>query len=260
MERLEAGCLAVLLVVAGCNQVVPGPTAATDASEPIVRGNPEYPPGVEPGGVADASALLAAHRAALREDGFVLATETTRRRPAVDEAVRRRVVAAGGLARHRVVVTRQFGDGRTVSHDRWTDGSTAVRRVDTNGSLAGYAGYETADVATLTRTGRLRWFLRRGDFEVTAVTVRDGRARFFLSADQVVAGREDVHLSARLVVTGDGAITALVASVTHPGESGTGRVDRVETYEYRLLERGGTAVDRPAWVPEALAAVGEGSE
>lgn len=247
-----AATLVVVLLVAlsGCAGLVPGGGEPT-ASQPAPRETPEPPPGVDADGVERVSGLLAAHRRALVDGGFVLETATTRRSPAgPNTTTRRTVVAAPDLAAHRHEVTEVLDDGRTVVRQRWTDGNTAARRVVEEGTVAGRGQYDPADAAALTRVNRLRWFLRHGDFSVTATGGRGGTARHLLRAEGPLATRSDGergHLSVRAVVTPEGRIESLVATVTHPVDDGPGV--RVESYRYRLRAVGDVTVSRPAWAP-----------
>lgn len=288
-----AALLVLAVVLAGCSLVPPGPPGpprsgsaapaggTTPAPTPTPASSAEYPPGVGPGGVSDADALLAAHRRSLVGSGFVVVTETTHRstRGGSNRTTRRRVVAAPGLRAHAVTETRRFDGGRRVVHRRWTNGTAAVRQVRENGTVAGHAPYHgEADAAALVGTARLRWFLRRGDFSVAAVTFEPGGARYLLTAGEYVPGdgdridvgigdatgagdridADEVQYSARLTVTDGGRVAAFQASVAAAAgrtPDGAGRVD-VVVYEYRLVDAG-APVERPAWVDPALAAVEE---
>jgi hypothetical protein len=234
-----------LVLLAGCAGLVPGPAEPT-TDQPLVRGAPAPPPGVDADGVSNVSALLAAHRRSLTAGGFALETETTRRGPAGrNVTVRETVVASRALRSHRHTTVRRFGGGRQVTQDRWA-GASAARRVLENDTVVGAGGYDGADAAALTRSARLRWFLHRGGFELVAIRVQRSGARFVLEADGALpTGRG--HLSARLIVTDEGRISSLVATITRPAEGGG---LQLEAYVYRLRQVGDVTVERPGWVED----------
>jgi hypothetical protein len=238
MRAATAVALATRVVLSGCS--VSG--GESTPRGPIVRGTSDPPPGVDLDGVSNASALLVAHRRSLVDAGFVLAATTTVRSPTgPNVTASHRVRAAPDLAAHRHDVTRHLGN-RTVVERRWTDGDGTARRVLENGTVVARGDYGGADARTLARTPRLRWFLRRADFEVTAVRVRPAETRFVLEADGPLDDGRG-HLSVTFVVTGEGRIESLVATATRPADGGV----TVESYAYRLVRSGGVTVDRPAW-------------
>ncbi|PSP87188.1 hypothetical protein BRC90_11105 [Halobacteriales archaeon QS_4_69_34] len=257
--------LVALLVLAGCGQ--PFGSGGTDA--PVADGasgdatvaSDDLPPGVSETGVENATALLAAHRAALVESGFESAARrngTARRDSetvAFDEG--QRVVAAPGAETYssRVVMS-----GPGTAYEFWSNGSVELVRAQIGGTTR-YRRGSGRSAGALTSVGLLGSSVVGGNYTPTSVEGSgDGRritlqARTLDEPSRVLpANATDVSgYASTLVLDGEGRVRSLetVANYTIGG-----REARFEL-RYALRQVGGVTVERPDWVGTALNGSGE---
>jgi predicted small secreted protein len=268
------------VLLAGCASVL-GPGAGTGAAS-TADGRPS-PPGVDGDGLANASALLDAHRSALAASGFAVAVRVTNRSvgrtslgPGGNRTVARRAVAAPGVVRYRDRRRTVTPSGcRAV--DRWSNGSVGVRRsvlaprpnltggpspggraplaAGSDPTVAYRAASPTVPAAAATGTTRLGRPLRRGNYSLTAVRGDATRTpRYVLVATGYVPGPDEaveadrVGFDAAVVVDARGRVLRLQATTVRVERNAWGVSRRVHTVSYRLLATGGTTVPRPEWL------------
>jgi hypothetical protein len=209
----------------------------TPAPVPAVTATPvPLPPGVTTGGVADADALLDAHRAALRDRSYTLDVRVT-----VDGATSRRTARVESptryyqreaLARQEVTVTR-FASDRTV----YTRSASAT--------LTRYDRFDTVRPPGSQTVRESRVLLSVGNATVFETAV-DGRPAF------VVRGSYPVHPAApaltnvtlRAVVEPGGLVRSF--TVEYVRRDGGDRSNVIREFTYSDI--GATTVERPAWV------------
>lgn len=256
MRAVPALVLAALLVLSGCGALDGSTDTATPT--PTAGASADAVPGVSDGRLADAEALLAAHESSLIGAGFesdlrVNATEEFRDE-VYDARRRQRTIVEPGAEAYVFRVTQATG----VRFDTWGNRSVSVTR-GRAGNTTRYQVGEATGTGVLSNRAGLRTFLTATAFEVEGVEERDGRTLVTL----VSTGTPDVAESpnvvpnnatdlrdyeARAVVDTSGRVLSFEATATYTLDGEAGSMEL--TYEVIRLD--GPAVERPAWVAEAL--------
>jgi hypothetical protein len=265
MRRAAHAALVVMVVLAGCGGVFGGKEetatltpAAVPTDRPTPTPAPQLAPGLTRAGVTNASALAAAHDAALDGQSFTVERTRTYR------------TGTGIVVRQLTSVTRVAGDGRFRVTRRWTD-ETAPRREAT------YFDGERLLVATTDGTNETRY--RRtspaaiADEPAMAGTGGEQIERVFTVADTRIAGRAerngtavyrlapdedrsnasglDRSVSASAQVTARGLVRSYTFDQRLSAESSGGVAAIVVSTQYNQV--GSTTVERPSWYDEAMA-------
>lgn len=281
MARALAAALCVLLVLAGCSALAPGPapgtpsTPATPAPVPTDdRTDGELAPGVTTEGVVSSRTLAEAHVARLDDRSYRLVVDRTTRYPNGTLRERLRLDLSLAADRSYLVHTSTAGPEAPVFLGRppaeasfWSNGSAYTRRL-TRGNTTTYTQFQPTDGAGTWqywartvpyggRGGNPRGFITR-TFSVvpTRVTGRvvDGDVTTYrLVGSHATAPIElgvtdprEVELSA--TVTAAGLVRSLSLSYV-------GTVDGqaiAVTRRFRYDHVGNATVERPPWVERAL--------
>ena len=282
MARALAAALCVLLALAGCNTLAPGPgpstptTPATPAPVPTDdTRDGELAPGVTPAGVVSSRTLAEAHVARLDDRSFELVVNRTTRYPNGSLRERLRLDLSLSADRSYLVHTDTAGPEAPVFLGRppaeasfWSNGSTYTRRLKRANTTtytrfqptagAGTWQYWARTVPYGGRGGNPRGFITRTFSAVpTRVTgrVADGNVTTYrlvgshatAPIELGVSDPREVELSAT-VTAGD-----LVRSLSL---SYVGTVDGqaiAVTRRFRYERVGNATVERPSWVDRALA-------
>ncbi|WP_135805731.1 DUF7537 family lipoprotein [Halorussus marinus] len=264
--------LAAATLLAGCSGGTVAPTATettTDAPPVTDEGaNATFAPGLNESGVADAAALVAAHRAALNETGFAFAFRANVTvGPASQRTVQRGRVETG-LAPLVVNSTseRDLGDETTaVATDIWANHTASVVRYDRedwtrvrayNRSGEGigvpdesWAHLPRADLdSQVTNAWLVELALAAGDYDIDRIEERDGREVAVLRATEPAGAANVTDLDATAVVDREGRVHELSLTAGYEGEEPTTRVH----YEFELADLDERSVERPKWVAPAL--------
>jgi len=240
-----AVALALLLALSGCG--------ALGGSQP------ETPPGVEDGRLADADALLAAHAAQLNGTGFrseLTLNATARQRlggelrnyPVDRQQVV--VVEAGGTPYQFRTLNRQAG----ASFEAWANDTRQYTRV-TTGERVRYAAGAPATVSTLAGVDRLDEHLAAAEYRVTDTEVRNGLRLYTLESETVTDALSAMpnrttgveEYGSTLVVDSEGRIRAMRVEATYR----IGGEQAGFTLGYTLETVGGIETERPSWVRAA---------
>lgn len=277
---MRRALVALLVVLAGCSALAPGPDANTETVTPApVPTDSPLPPGVEPDGVTDASALAAAHAAALGTSSYTLVTNRTVRTangslrsaltvrlglsagPSRDYHARVSVDGPAGplvigepptraeyWANDEVYLRRQTIDERTV-YSRYDDTDAYV------GTWSFWLGTVALDLGPETD---LRSTLDGFETRVADRSSEDGRVHLvgttarsdeFVDDPAAVEGVENATLHAFVAESGFVESYHVVYDATLvDGE----RVRVKRTVRFERV--GTTTVDRPPWYDEAMAA------
>lgn len=251
-RRLVSVAVVAVLLVAGCSGF-PGGTSSSDAPETVDPGEADLPPGVSESGVANASALAAAHDATLRTEGFVLNGTFVRDPPNRGNQTRRfHTVVAPGAERFRTTVetVRYATDAPNASVSQrsgtrvWSNATTTLRAVDLDGETAVSSVPDLPPWLSLTRAPQYQSYLEIGAFDVEQVVVRDGQTFTTLVADEAGESVDgDVAFDARFVVDERGVVHEATVSVSAPD----GEADYAH---YEVVAFGGSP-ERPPWVDDA---------
>jgi len=239
-------------------------TAQTDAS------SADLPPGVSADGVENASALLAAHRAALAETGYVYRVRyaVSAGESFAQQGTARSVVAKNHAPiRVRSVSDTQSDDRtRRVRTDVWANESVALYEYRTRNRTR----YDKSN-ASLSPDETER-FARRPTLDVVAQASLSNLVELaLLSGEYEVAGTESVDgatLTTLRATEPNGSVPGLANASTYDGTlvvDDRGRVremnltavgDRTSVrYEFALAKLGAVVVEYPAWADRALATV-----
>lgn len=281
MARVLAVAVTVLLVLAGCSALAPGPepsrpsTPVTPAPVPTDdRTDGELAPGVTTEGVVSSRTLAEAHVARLDDRSYGLVMNRTTRYPNGTLRERLRLNLSLGADRSYLVDTSTAGPAAPVFLGRppasasfWSNGSTYTRRL-TRGNTTTYTQFQPTDGAGTWqywartvpyggRGGNPRGFITRTFSAVpTRVTgrVADGDGTSYRlvgtrATAPIELGIEDpreVELTA--TVTAAGLVRSLSLSYVGTVDGQTVTVSRRFSYE-RL---GNATVERPPWVDRAL--------
>ena len=254
--------LVVVVTLAGCGGVFgdgEGTATLTPAAVPTEEPTPTPVPRLAPGltreGVRDAGALAAAHDAALDGRSFTVRRTRTYR------------TGTGMPVRQFTSVTRVAGDGRFRITRRWT-GETTLRR-----EASYFDGERLLVAATVgNETNYRRAPPSSVRSEAVAGTGGERIERVFTAAETRVARSDrDGRTVYRLVPAANGSDERLDQSVSVRARITASGLVRSYTLDQRLSEReagdasaivvatrygavGSTAVERPSWYGEAMAA------
>ncbi|WP_254537608.1 DUF7537 family lipoprotein [Halomarina litorea] len=258
MRRAALACV-VLLVLAGCSAGGGSSPTATPAAVPTDR---PVPPGLGEESVANASALVDAHDAALSGTSFTVRREYLVRAPNGTVYVRETVttlVGADGTYRH--VEDRDVSPGAVFGEEHvesWSDGNRTLLRYGRDDArvleLSPGHGADRREFLTRPDGGRFRPLLT-GDGRRTVERVeRDGETRFLVtvrSESPVGVGAPrprgfvaDTPFTYELVVGMDGVVRSM--AVRYEGHFLDGG-DATLTFTVRYVDVGETTVERPAW-------------
>lgn len=256
-ELVAVVALAALVVLAGCGALQGGPTAGPgdEATTPDVSGV-TFPPGVNASGVTDVGTLLAAHRTAMADSGFVyrfdhrMVTELPNGTTVTDIETSGEVRATRNLTATRESVERTAPDTETVA--AWSNASAGFQRV-----AAANTTYERTGPATRVVTTHylVRNLVARDTWNVTGVA--DGGSRIVLRSDNrtdTVGGREiSDAVDGRMVLDGRGRILRLTVTVgtREYSEQQEDSVFHTRTYDFEVTQVGNVSVTAPGWVDEA---------
>jgi hypothetical protein len=256
-ELVAVVALAALVVLAGCGALQGGPTAGPGdgGTTPDVSGV-TFPPGVNGSGVTDVGALLAAHRTAMVDSGFVyrfehrMVTELPNNTTVTEIDASGEVRAARNLTATRESIDREAPDVETV--EQWSNGTAGFQRV----TPANTTFDRTEAPSRLVTTHHiLRNLVARDTWNVTAVA--DDGSRIVLRSDNrtdTVGGREiSDTVDGRMVLDGDGRILQLTVTVENReySEQQEDSVFHTRTLDYDVTQVGNVSVSAPDWVDEA---------
>ncbi|WP_123533482.1 DUF7537 family lipoprotein [Halosimplex salinum] len=276
-----AAVVVVLVVLAGCSGIVPGPDpdsgpeTVTPAPVPTDEG---FPPGIGPSGVTDSSALAVAHAAALDGNAYTLLSNRTVRRP--NGSIRSVLAVELELSpsrRYHVDVSVRGPDAPVVigepptRAEYWADDETYLRRQvidnrteysrydaseDYVGTWRFWLGTVALDIGP---EADLRRTLDSFRTSVAERTTDDGRELVHIvgtatRSDEFVDDQSDAgavtNATLHAFVTESGFVESY--HVVYDAERADGSVVRVRR-SVRFREVGSTTVDRPSWYDEAVA-------
>mgnify|MGYP000501250969 CR=1 FL=1 len=273
---MRAAAVALLVVLAGCSAFAPGTDRPTVTPAPVPTDS-GLPPGVEPTGVTDVSALAAAHAAAIGNGSYTLVTNRTVRAAngSLRSALRVRLALSGAPARtyhatvsvegptaplvigepptraeywanDEVYLRRQTIDDRTV-YSRYDDTDAYVGTWSFwLGTVALNLGPET-DLRSTLRGFETRVAERSDDRGRTHLVGTAVRSEEFVDDGTEVDGIENATLHAFATERGFVESYHVVYDATLDGG------ERVRVRRTVRFERvGTTTVDRPSWYDEAM--------
>lgn len=215
-----------------------------------------YPPGVDEGGIANVSRLLAAHRSSLASAGFVVVTEHTYRSSdsAANVTVRQEIAASRNVESASVRRVRRGEATERSVVELWSNGSTGLARYDEAGSQPTVQGATYArDEAGDTGIARLAPLLERAEFDLASVTRDRGQRHYTLRAtgyDRSSWPRgepDEVGVSMRVVIAEDGRIRTIQSSVNRIRATDDGRRWVLEVFTYRLVRTDVERLGPPDW-------------
>lgn len=258
--------LLVLGVVTSAQLVSPVATVTSGASQPesFAQDNAtEYPPGLSADGVTDPLALADAHRAALQNTSYTVATTYAFRRPngtVLSQGLTTTRVAPGGKSYHAVTSQTQSNDTRPLGIGRYELAAWAneTRAVTVRQVRGGEPTYREVSRERAPFEPDTQWELLYSAFAATNTTVverfeRDGTTLFrVVSTEQPGPGLASVY----------GGSYSFVATVDTQGVVRTFQQTYRTTFEdrpavvsrtVRLTRLGNTSVERPDWYGKAVA-------
>lgn len=281
MARALAAALCVLLALAGCNTLAPGPgpstpsTPATPAPVPTDDPDGELAPGVTTEGVVSSRTLAEAHVARLDDRSFDLAVNRTTRYPNGTLRGRLGLDLSLGADRSYLVHTATTGPEAPVFLGRppaeasfWSNGSTYTRRL-TRGNTTTYTQFQPTDGAGTWqywartvpyggRGGNPRGFITR-TFSAVPTRVTDRVADGNVTTYRLVGSRATAPIELGVADPREVELTATVTAaglVRSLSLSYVGTVDGRQitvTRQFRYERVGNATVARPPWVDRALA-------
>lgn len=283
-KLLSAALLATMVVAAGCvgglgsgvtqetgqETTAAGTTTAaatTGAAETVTPSEATLPPGVNESGVANASALAAAHAEALNGTGysFVMATNVSMRfgnRTTLMNSTSNGTVeenATTFLLHSRS--NRTMGNRTTVAtSDVWGNETVILTRMQVDNRtryrhLNRTGRYDRLVRAQLGGSRLVEVALASGNYTVESVERRDGRTLTTLVATEYAGNRSmlgDANVTtfeSTIVVDGEGLVHSL--NLTVATEDARGNAQYVH-YRFELTEVGDVTVEEPAWTAAAL--------
>lgn len=246
--------LGLVVVLAGCSgPALQGATTtptATPAPVPTVEDS--YPPGMAPDGVADASALAAAHRESVRDRSHTLVVFERERvgEPALGSHFvgNRTIYRIGADGAYNVTVFKvnTRGNGalttQVPTRSRYGNRTAGFVRAATGDGPAYRRGAERPDIAALGADYVERYLAVEN---ATVRPRRDGGVRV-KSADPTAHPNASSYF-VDADVGPDGTLQRLHVEYVDAD-------DTVRFLTVRVSDVGSTAVTRPAWVREAVAA------
>jgi hypothetical protein len=272
--RLATVAVVALVVLSGCAGSAAQSTTATEtsanATEQADASSADLPPGVSADGVENASALLAAHRAALAETGYVYRVQyavSAEGSFAQQGAARSAVAKNHAPIRVRSVSDIQSGNqSRRVRTDVWANETVALYEYRSRNRTR----YDKSN-ASLSPDETER-FARRATLDVVAEASLSNLVELALrSGEYEVAGTESVDgatLTTLRATAPNGSVPGLANASTYDGTlvvDDRGRVHEMSLiaegdrssvrYEFTLAKFGGVVVEYPAWADQALATV-----
>lgn len=276
---MRAAVVAVLVVLAGCSALAPGPD--TDANPETVTPAPVptdsgLAPGVGPSTVTDASALAAAHGAALGNESYTLVTNRTVRTAngSLRSALTVRLALSSGPSRNYHATVSVEGPAAPLvigepptRAEYWTDDEVYLRR-QTIDNRTVYSRYDDADAYVGTWSFWLGTVALDLGPEIDLQSTLEGFETRV--ADRSPAGR--VHLVGTAVrsegfVDNPAEVERVENATLHAFVARSGFVEsyhvvydatlddgeRVRVRRSVRFERvGTTTVDRPSWYDEAM--------
>lgn len=214
------------------------PEHPSETDEPTASASPTpgedahlaLPPGVTESGVANASALLAAHTDALRESGYRL--------DVMQGQTRTTYVAEANYSAYRVV------PGPTASNPAvWANESVTVARETRDDDTVYHRPPRPwPSPARMTGSESLRTLLESSEYTVTGTAACGDRECTVLRAN---GSERFENFSARALVHESGVVSQFHATYAVDGES--------REFHLVLDQRGDVTVSRPSWVDTALA-------
>lgn len=271
MGRPAAIAIVALVLLAGCQTAGSGtPTRSlTPPPVPDVTPTPStglrLPPGVASTGVASPSLLVAAHREALADRSYALRLRYVERFANGTERAAvtwRNTYEVDGTA--RTIRVQNFSNIGLANYsaDTWSNGRVVVSRIAIDGDVRYFRPAEIP--YSLTGGRQLFVVLARGEFDVTWVpdrgayrlrmTAFEGTRPLVRSYTFTPEVREDLrNITLTMLITPAGLVREyrLAYHTTVDGST----VHVVESIRFEDL--GEVAVERPAWVEEALARTNE---
>lgn len=249
--------LAALVALAGCGALQDGPTATPGGggTTPDVS-DVTLPPGVNASGVTDVGELLAAHRTAMADSGFVYRFDHRMVTELPNNTTVTRVEASGEVrASRNLTATRESVDQRSPdveTIDRWSNRTAGFER-----TVAANTTYERTEPHSrlITTHYVFRTLVARDTWSVTSVA--DDGSRIVLRSDNetdTVGGREiSDKTDGRMVLDDRGRILRLTVTFEDREYSETheGSVFDTRTLDYEVTKVGNVSVTTPGWVSEA---------
>ncbi len=255
--------LVALVSVAGCT----GISRLTNSGSPTAN---ELPPGVNGSGVANATALVNAHNAALADSGhaYRMRMNTTTQMGnqshpiTTNSSIQTRIDDGSAYA---VRMNMTLAAGPTPQHQStwlWANDSVGLLRAQSdnrtvyrsNSSYAGSEGASLRQTAFGSEPQILQRILAVGNFSVTGVDRSGSRTLVTLTADGVdpSANVTAESYNATVVVDSRGVVHHATERVTLDGSQITGATKRTVWTTYDLTDQSVDHVDKPSWASKAL--------
>ena len=273
MRRALVG---LLVVLAGCSAFAPGPDRATVTPAPVPTDS-GLPPGVESSGVTDASALAAAHGAALGDGSYTLVTNRTVRTTngSLRSALTVRLALSAAPARNYHATVSVEGPaaplviGEPPTHaEYWADEDVYLRRQtidnrtvfsrydDTDAYVGTWSFWLGTVALDLGPETDLRSTLEGFETRVAERSSEDGRVHLVgttARSDEFVDDPAEVerveNATLHAFVTRSGFVDSYHVVYDATLDDG----ERVRVRRTVRFERvGTTTVDRPSWYDEAM--------
>jgi hypothetical protein len=234
--QFRVAVLIGLIALAGCTG---GPWATETTDHPD---DGELPPGVTDGQVTNASALLEANEAALREAGFAANVSHA---ADSDEPARYEIVATAGFTQY-ALDGDQPGSSGSVEMHLWTNESHRVSMYESGGETR----YQATERGTEPFSGleMIEHAIRAGNFTVANETTANGYT--VLTAEEFAPNTNGAQrfpdaeaFDARGVVDDAGRIHEFTVTIDRAASN-------AEAYTFELRETGVDSIDRPAWLEE----------
>jgi len=239
--------LCLLLLLAGCNGLLPGPDTTTADVPPAA----EYPPGVVMNGVASPERLASAQSAVLSNTSYATVQTQTVLVDGHVVGVMNATRRAGPGGEVRLLTTRRRGEFYRSAFEEyaiWSNASTSFTRIVSDGNVS----YSRSTLVPLRPTWgdrlyrSLRFDVNRTDdgYVLRSTGVRDvtDLSPRFTDLENVTA---TLHLDRQGVVR-----SYRLEFDARSSRGGLKRYHVVETFD--LTRVGGVTVGRPDWVAEAI--------
>lgn len=239
-------------------------TPSATASPTTNGGQASLPPGVTQSGVADASALVEAHTAALERTGFIVTSRgqatIVRQGTLVEAKTQERAAVEANRTAYRAT-RRDEASFYSREEEAWYDADAGSQAQSRHVKTPGETERRTRDphpIGALTGKAVLENHLRGGDFTVSNTETVNGGTRVTLVANSVEnetavltalpdAAQEVTAYEGRAVVDEQGRVHSFTATVEYVirGERRTYEVD------YQIQQIGDVTVQRPPWVNDS---------
>jgi hypothetical protein len=285
--RLRLPLIVALVVLAGCGGVLGDDGGSSDVEtvtpapvptdEPTPTPVPQLAPGLTGQGIENASALAAAHEAALRNRSFTSWTNyTIRYRNGTLYRRSNASVRVAGGGRGRVLAEYKYGqeranESRFARYDIWIGDERAVSALTYTNGTTTYRNETSVFVTPRVFTriaglGATKNPFNGSETRIIGKTMRNGIERYRVAirepsvlprlpglerSQSRVDGTEWTLINATAVIDANGLVREF--DMTYAAETESGG-DVEVTYTVRRSAIGNTTTERPPWYDEAVAA------